>query len=407
MGGSIRHDKIGYSILIFLTLLIGVLRSFTWGENSTYFNYLLAVLMLSLLLITRVQNKKLLIGIVIFLGCNVASVLSGVLTTSLPINWSWVIQVSLIPFIYLSIKKLLTNYRLEFVKISKFFLYIVVIFQLIIIVVAVSQYSLKDVFSLKFIFSNEQRNFVQSIKDVIGLDKTLMPLLGVFLFLFVSSFEKIKFHKIIFSITLAYVLIVGSKSVAFGFVVYFVIRCFLEVKNTLFRVTTFSFAVAIIFYVFVLNLDIFNAIMILDGRYFIPVFYSEDFWSRPFGVGMGNYTLAAYANEIIVDTKGLFTPVWIHTDMVDKFDMFPIAESDLLLFTVSFGWLPSLLAILYIIWVFIEFIFGLGSKSKMQVNGFLLFVFLLFSGVFQDFLSMQFIWILYSLTLLMMKKIRL
>jgi hypothetical protein len=142
--------------------------------------------------------------------------------------------------------------------------------------------------------------------------------------------------------------------------------------------------------------------MILDGRYFLPVFSSYDFWNRPFGIGMGNYGLAANFNEIKIGYFGIYPPVWIHTSMSNPYEMFPIPESDILLLSVSFGWASFFTIIL----LYVNTLYNslCGKYSFEQIKGVLLLSLLIFSGFFQDFLDNQVVWIFYFIAISMILK---
>lgn len=379
--------------------LVLLLTCFTWGLYSYYFVFLISIF--SIRLLRSIGLKKYQLSFLLFIYFfNISSALSG-MTRGIPLNTSWFLQIFIFPLILFGIDYL---FQLE----KKYFTEkLIFIFKLTLLLLITQ--SIIGLLELGFYFFSGSKssllnlasNFSYSSFMLIGLYKSIISWVSFSLFLTISqAFTKVK-RRIYLCIILFCTIITGVKSVIFGI---FVVGVFYWILSRQFKLTKYF----LIFTIIILSLtglifffDTFNELMIFEGRYFKPIFSSIDFWNTPFGFGMGNYFTVAMNGYLAVDTEGFFVITWLNSGM-SQYGMIPVPESDVLLLSVTFGWIFYAILLILIFTITRIHLLRANKKTDENIRGFMIFIFIISSGVFQDWFGTHTTWIFIGLSLSMM-----
>ena len=375
-------------------LIALVLSCFEWGLFSYYIIFLGSLF--SIRLLKKLPTYQLNILYVLYFF-NIASAFSGEFR-GIPFNFSWILQIFLLPLILVGFHYLYQSQKIYFNK-------ILVVFFKISITLLITQFTI-GMLSAGFSLINESdyirvaSNFSNASTKEIGLYKSIISMVAFSSFIIIfDNFSKRK-QYIYLSIIIVCTIISGVKSVIIGMLaVSLIYWLLLKKRQTRFLIISL---IVILLPITVLKFsNILNELLIFEGRYFKPILSSIDFWNTPFGFGMGNYYTTAIDNHILIDTEGLFVVTWRNSEM-SQFGMIPVPESDLLLLSVSFGWVFYLFFIIAVLNVIYNNLIKIKYKTVENTRGFILFVFIIFSGIFQDWLGAHTTWVFLALSLSMM-----
>lgn len=383
------NNKKSDKFIVLTLLLSSYLLAFSWVQQAYYLIFIMSVYAILQALNHGTIPRKYCYAIVFVFFATLISSGSGLLMGLAP-KYSWIIQFNLIPLIALCVFYVYRrNVEIFFIYGKRIFI-LCVATQALQFIINLYYYGGAHFLSYENILFGDVYNFANISAEKIGLMKGVIPWLAIlFYFLSKDQFTK-KQSVILFTLSAAFALTVGAKTTLIGiaFVVLFEIIC--SIKKYKSRIATYYIVLAAIALLIEYFSKELNQITIFNGRYFGPVFTSIDFWSSPFGVGVGNYTDAAKIDLYKIDTSGYFATIWIHSeDMSDQFSWFPVAESDIILLAVTFGWFNYLIILLFIFNCIHKFIKNYHTKNVEQVKGFQIFIFLICSGIFQDWINVQ------------------
>jgi len=312
------------------------------------------------------------------------------------LNLSWVLQMGMFPFIVLGFSWLGRFHKEAIDNCMKCIL--VGSFSLVIIQFFLGFNNAGIGFApgtgTKALLSN-LASFSNSGRDSIGMYKSLPHWLAMASFIYLTHKLSYRWIALIGIALFLLQIFSGVKSVLFGSLMVLLVISLRKI-NTLYRMPTVILLIITIVSFFKTKSESINEIMIFQGRYFEPVFSSVDFWRSPLGFGMGNYYQTAIQNKIIVDTHGYFASTWRNSGM-SQFGMLPVPESDLLLFAVSYGWIFTLITLLFAITYLRKYVGNNNTRNLSYHALNVLGVFILFSGIFQDWFYTQFTWLFYGL----------
>lgn len=242
-----------------------------------------------------------------------------------------------------------------------------------------------------------------------GLSRGFLPYFSIGLYFVVFSILSKKERLFFGGYLLVFTFLLGAKAPLLGFIaVIFLVFINKSIKNYLLKMLVFYIVVIVVAMIVVCFITEINTVFMFDGRYIFPVFIYSDFWLHAFGSGFGNYGLFAFT-EVLNFSIDVYTPLLDHPRVLGGIIeyaesaygytysgsndiLFPIAESDLLYFTVQLGAIFTVILFYYVAKILITNI-NLFFKVRLfnyQHNYLMLFVFLLVSSIFQDYFNSGF-----------------
>ncbi|WP_459885460.1 hypothetical protein [Caminibacter profundus] len=205
-----------------------------------------------------------------------------------------------------------------------------------------------------------------------------------FFVIMISKKNKTKIYLSLYVVT--YNLLIGNKSVLLALFGIYILYLITKIKTRIYKV--FLLVIILFFLVCVVfnYKEIINEILIYEGRYFGPIFTNSNYWYNPLGIGAGNYVEAALKN--IYNIYSDISAVTFDNNL-DIHGWYSIAESDVILWSVRYGWFFYLFFILFLFYV--NFIL-VTTRNKNTIKTILLFDYLVFSGITQDYSNILIYW---------------
>ncbi len=318
----------------------------------------------------------------------------------LEFNASWFVQLSLIPFLLCLTYPLVASDLGWFQRwCSRVFCYLCVPTAILGLYVNWQSHATGFQYLATGIITGDVYAFVHHAHSQMGLFKSILPWLMSCLAILAAPAVSRHRATAYFLVTGGYALVTGTKSVLLGLVA---VALLYRIRNLPTRMLWFTAAVVIGLAVFAVNFSHFNDILLADGRYFAPVLSSKEFWSRPVGVGYGNYHKAMMRGLYGENPYSQYACSWIHTDMASQYEMYPVAESDWLQVAVCYGWAITLVLLLILARTGWRHLAHYSRRSVPQRTGLYLLVFLVAAGTVQDFLNVQVSWAFYALAVSLM-----
>jgi len=397
--------RIFYRIIFSLFFLISLLSVFSWFQGGSKVLYPIFLCLIIEAIREKMLNKKILLFSLAALVIHILSFFTSTLFYSLPFNYSWFIQgillILLIPSGIVVIKNP-DNFK-EFKNIGKVFYWITLACGIFGAYQGISNDGINWIlngYSQEFSYS-----FVSSMD--IGIIKQTYPFYLNLLFLLLwKDLPKKKLIPLLI-VDFLLLLLFGSRTILFSMVIILIVIAInTTIKNLNKRkIVLGSFGLSFLVFFYIFKEEIYQ-ITTSSGRFIFQLFTSETFWTRPFGVGLGNFTksvdLGVWDN-IKIDNLSSQTIVRLlqNTDLATatSHSLFPIAESDLILIGVSFGFL------VFLIWVWLgakyirKFLIINTPIGKPYHSSLLIFIFIFLSGFLNDYLSFLPTWLFLSIAI--------
>lgn len=386
-------------IYIQALLLSCVLMSFVWGARTLYFIMFCAFIWGVLHIVSMQKVMKWQIQwAVIITGANLLSAISGDVIGQIPYNWSWIVQILLLPLILIGIDYLLKKnteyFNRQLKNMFVLSLFILVIQQ----IVGIVEMGISHILSFKSLFFTDSYTYANVASVKLGLMKSIISFVATLLFISIRDRYTTKKQVLLLLFIFLSTLTVGAKANLIGILflglIVFISRL-AKKSHKVIVVVCILFGVTLIFSSYFYEMYIYS---IYDGRYLMPVFMSTDFWRMPFGVGAGNYVDAASSNLISVETFGMI-PVAIPETMNNPYSLYPVAESDILLLSVSFGWVFYFIYVFYVLRIIYRYVFNNAWHGICFGRGAELMIYLFFVGFFQDFFNVHTYWVFLAISL--------
>lgn len=379
-------------------LLCCVLMAFVWGATTLYYVVFLAGLGGAWHIAAGRKIKRWQFAWVLLLFvANIFSAMSGQLLGEIPFNWSWIIQMLLFPLILLGIDDLKNKWPTYFDRQLKLMLFLSLFILIMQQYTGIVEMGLTHLQSLKSLFVSDSYTYANVAREKFGLMKSVISFVATVLFLSIRHKFTIRQQVLMFIFILFSTLTVGAKANLVGVLALVLIFFISRLSMTWHKVVGLIFIVFVVAIPIIVFFDELYMLSIYDGRYLLPVLMSHDFWSLPFGVGMGNYVYAASTNLISVTTLGAFS-IKIPETMHDAYSLYPVAESDILLLSVSFGWIFYAIYIGYILRIIYRYVFTNACHNLYFGRGAELMIYLFFAGFFQDFFNVHTYWVFWAIS---------
>lgn len=396
-GSAWRGHIVAFSILF----CAAILTSFDWGYWARYVLALGGILGLVSLFDRGASHSPLVYKwVVLLLGVHVASAISSLFFV--PFNWSWFFQVILFCLIIIyvnSITPVLLDLRDRgfFSLFFQIFLGIAV-FQLFWAGFYEVKQSFISALSSTELISSTRSVFSTASEELFGITKEQ---LGANLaFLLLLSWSKLRRSVRVFSLLFIpiYIVSVNIRVVIIGLIGCLVLLTLLRPSSARIRLYCFLVVFVAVIVFIIVNIASIEDILNANGRFIVPIFKSIDFWSKPFGVGYGNYYASikagcwdsVYVNEeYAVMVRALQSG--FEKALVDG--LYPLAESNLVLIAVSFGVIGTMLYALFFIYIQLRAIVTWSVMGECHRTGYTVLMFLFIAGLFQDYFSLHFIWL--------------
>jgi len=386
---------------IFLLLLSSVFMSFVWGAQTLYYVVFFAALWGGIyVMIANKLKKNHIIACAVFIFASLLSALSGRLVGDIPFNWSWISQMLLFPFVILGIRYLHLKHFDFFEGQLKLMFYVALAVLLTQQCVNIWGYGISHLLLLSdpASFMRGAYYYHNIAAQEIGLLKSIIPFVAFLFFLSTRHRFQRGIQICMFIFILLSTLLVAAKANLIGILILCIVWGAAKI-NSIWLKGGFVFVILIsLFLMTVLYYEDLTEYSIYNGRYLLPVIMSPDFWGLPFGVGMGNYVYAASINLIEVNTNGVL-PVFFPVSMYSSTSLFPIAESDVLLLSVSFGWFFYIAYLMFISVVIYKYMFTRAIYSPCYKRGAELIVYLFFVGLYQDFFNVHTYWVFFAVAI--------
>ncbi|NQU26533.1 MAG: hypothetical protein HQ567_35060 [Candidatus Nealsonbacteria bacterium] len=388
-------------LFVWILLLAGYLMCFSWGVSAYYavFGVIVAYMYRTryLFATSPILGKLIVFALLV----NLITTANYCLLEDFDLNTSWFLQLSLVPFI-LCFTQYVVRYDFpHFQKACLLFL-LCLCLPTALIAFLINWYSNPAGLSFLLtegIITGEVYSFVRSAHVQLGLFKSTLPWLMCCLTILSSPLLTRRQSTLCFLCVLSYTFVTGSKSTLLGLAV---VLCVYAVCRFRTRVALFLLLLCANVLILAANFDYFNEICLYDGRYFAPVFSSEGFWSRPLGIGYGNYVEGMRRGVFGENPFDTYACSWIHTEMDSMYDMYVVAESDVLGFSVSFGWVAFAVLVFLAIRIIAHNLSHYEQKNSLQKVGFYLFLFLIGSGLTQDYFNVPISWLFYGMSFTLM-----
>lgn len=347
---------------------------------------------LLLLLFDRGYLKKGMLSLIGTIGFfNTLSTLSQVPVLGFKFNASWFFQVFLwCGIIVIGFNAVSRGFSLKSLKPALLLIAFMALVHLL-VGYAVSGYSGRTFLSVSW-FMHESYHFVNRTGRF-GFDKVGLVFLFHSLLILLWPWLERHWRFILAILAVSYPLILGSKTALLGLAV---------IGGCLLIYTRHTYAARIMTLLFILpatvsTLALFwvpiSKFALMKGRYLAPVFSSTEFYKYPFGFGAGQYTHVARNNllQVSLHHEPLLLMSKIHSGRYEghAYGLYPAAESDILWFGVSFGWVFLALMLCFFSYlVFRYVIIQKSSKPENSTSAFLVIYFIA-SGLFQDHIQNQ------------------
>jgi len=253
-----------------------------------------------------------------------------------------------------------------------------------------------------------------------GMSRGYLAYFSIGLYLLSYSLLNTKQKKIFAIYLVVFSIMLGAKAPFIGLLVVLFFLNIRKYKLQSFYKITFTYLIVfLIGALFYKYFDIINFAFMADGRYIFPVFIYSDFWSHFFGVGMGNYSIAAFKEVYSFDID-LVSPLYLSSVFANDMEnlakvygiefngnldiLYPIAESDLLFFSVQLGSLFTIILIYFIFAIFVKNLMLFFKHNNIwQHNYFILFIYLLITSILQDYFNSIFSILFFSFLLVFYK----
>ena len=387
-------NKYIINFLIALNLFAGFLMCFTWGIKSYWIIYLTTIGFAGYSLIKRSIEKRDIICIAILEIFNIVITINYVFFENIAFNRSWFVQASIIPLLLISVRAIQRQGSEFLQKAAQYYLYFLCIpTTLFAFFFNIYVYEgLPNLFTGGLMMEQTYHFVLPSFKTL-GIMKCVFPWFMTILAIISRGKRYYIWGYIIF-----YTTITGTKTVQiamFGLLfLALILYANSQKKRLLILLSGITGSLAVVIYKF----KLINDICLYDGRYFAPIFTSKGFWTRPLGIGLGNYYQAMLDGLYGVNSFKQFATSWKHTEMTSPHNMFPISESDFLLLPVCFGYLAMAIILAIIIKKIFSSIMDMNIKKHPErLMALYLLVFLLCNSVFQDTFNIQVSWFFYTI----------
>ncbi|GAB6045603.1 hypothetical protein JCM11957_12010 [Caminibacter profundus] len=328
-------------------------------------------------------NVYVLIILAIFFIIDFYSMINGYYIYDLSFNIKWFFQIIFYCFIIMTFFYFYKTHFINFDKILMNIIWLLVIVTLIQLCYGFYVTNI-SIFDYRVWFSPMVYVFLTPSYEDLGLFKMTIGFLLPFFVIMISKKNKTKIYLSLYVVT--YNLLIGNKSVLLALFGIYILYLITKIKTRIYKV--FLLVIILFFLVCVVfnYKEIINEILIYEGRYFGPIFTNSNYWYNPLGIGAGNYVEAALKN--IYNIYSDISAVTFDNNL-DIHGWYSIAESDVILWSVRYGWFFYLFFILFLFYV--NFIL-VTTRNKNTIKTILLFDYLVFSGITQDYSNILIYW---------------
>lgn len=337
-------------------------------------------------------------GVLVFF--NLVSAASGYLQFGIALNYSWLLQTFGLVLIFIAIWWMHKYHDKKLNQTTYVVLIICVVLLLLQAVMGVVGTGLPLLTMIESGGWSRTYYYAAAAYKSIGLMKGVLPWLSLFLLIYHKDrFSRRTFAALLIAMVFL-ALMTGSRSALLGIVTVLVLMTLMSVKTTTLRLSIFVSIIVVGMAFVISNSAEFERYTNYSGRYYVPVLTSSDFWANPFGIGRGNYVEAAKKGIYEVDV-GNVNFSYVNNKGLGENQLFPVAESDLLLLSIELGWLFYVVYLLFLSWVVLGLLTGGKRWSARHRTGVYLLVYLFSAGISQDFWNNPISWILYPLAIAM------
>jgi hypothetical protein len=355
---------------------------------------------------------------------NILSNMYANIYLSIPIYKNWMVYWIFIPLVFQFVLNTTEYFGIYYIlqKIKKiFYIQIVISFFAICLILfngfSINVSILSNPFDT-FILLIQAFNKNIAILYEYGMSRGYLAYFSIGLYLIIYSILSKKERRFFSIYLLMLTIILGAKAPLLGFLTVllffglnFIFRSY-YLKLLITHTSTIGLILLIIYFV-----EEINILFMADGRYLFPVFIYSDFWQHILGSGFGNYSLFAFKN-ILNFSADMYSPLLDNPAVQNQLEnlastvynynyvarndvLYPIAESDLLFFSVQLGSGFTIVLFYWLVKIYIKNInlFFRNSRFNYQKNFFILFIFLLITSILQDYFNSVFSWIFFAFLL--------
>lgn len=388
-----------------------------------YFSGILAVIL------KKSVNKTVLTALVLVFFFNLLSAFYSKILHDIPFYISWFVWLPIV-FLVLNFFYMvyISNGLNKIVNDLKIIFKLSMLVNLVVVFILLSgDYSFSINFGSNFLdvfinTINVLNNNIGILHDM-GFSRGYLSYFSLGLYFFLYSFFNRR-ERIVYGIFLyIYTIMLGAKAPFLAYNVIFLLMLINYFKmSLLIKSVLFLFILVIMVLVGFFNIEIINEAFMYNGRYIFPVFFYSDFWMHPFGSGFGNYSLFAF-KDILSFSIPVYSPLLQDPRVVVPLQdfasqvygigwngasdiLFPIAESDLLFFSVQLGAIFTIILFLMLIYTYFKFSRFFFNNVEFSHSLMYLTTFLFFSSLLQDYFNSVFPLLFFSMVLILSNRVK-